>query len=168
MIEHTLERDGHRRAIVLREGGATIAPEIAQASAAMTSTLWCAQSAPGLLAVRPWAFDIALDESARIARIGTAHALLAFGERYRTGARSAPITTLDWTRIVAEHDAVLITPWLGDALAAHPGRTRWFERWDCAGAAILHPRAIAKLGAPRRTTTERRPEDAARAGGGAS
>ena len=77
----------------------------------------------------------------------------------------ATLPLLDWTRVATDHDAIVISPWLGDALAADPGRTRWYERWDCAGAAILHPRTIARLGKPLRRTMDERLEDAAQGGG---
>src|ERR1017187_6794495 len=79
--------------------------------------------------------------SAEILIIDDADALDAFTSAYRlTGSPRDTLRAIDWSRVVARYDGILIAPYIWERrMTPH---TFWYYCWDCASACIWNSRVL--------------------------
>lgn len=98
---------------------------------------WCQQEGFELQALR-YVTTVTLRHDANVLRITTRAGLEGFNETYRITADDHEIKNIDWARIVALYDGILIAPYQW----SHRLDLMWYYTWDCASACIWNVSAI--------------------------
>jgi hypothetical protein len=76
---------------------------------------------------------VTVPASTRVLRLKGPDAIDAFTRRYRSGNRLGH-AMIDWSRVAAEHDGILIAPYCWSRRLTP--ETFWYYGWDCASGCI--------------------------------
>lgn len=90
-----------------------------------------------------YAHEVVLAEDANVLTISTAMEIDEFTQRYRKPTSVHDYYGMDWARVAADYQGMLITPYVWSRrLATNSG---WYYAWDCASGCIWDASAIASV-----------------------